>query len=205
MSEQQNIPRTWDRPAGASLKDWMETRIARFSTRKYDFDALKFQADFDPKYRRGQMRYIGTGGTGVATDSNTIPSEHFTFSTMILPAGHEGPLHIHNDVEEVFFVLRGKVKMIAITMGGDGALLVTADNHLFLKAPEVEVKSASGAGDSFVGGMVYGLASGLIPKDAFRLGVASGSASVIMPGTQLCRKEDVDRILEEIGAHHNNW
>ena len=64
---------------------------------------------------------------------------------------------------------------------------------------------ASGAGDSFVGGMVYGLASGLTPEDAFRLGVASGTASVMMPGTQLCRKEDVDRILEEIGAHHNNW
>lgn len=99
----------------------------------------------------------------------------------------------------------GKVRMIAITMGGDGALLVTADNHLFLKAPDVEVKSASGAGDSFVGGMVYGLASGLIPEDAFRLGVASGTASVMMPGTQLCQKADVDRILEEIGAHQHNW
>ena len=112
MSEQQNTPRTWARPEGASLKDWMETRIARFSTRKYDFDALKFQADFDPKYRRGQMRYIGTGGTGVAADSNTIASEHFTFSTMIIPAGHEGPSHIHTDVEEVFFILRGKVKLV---------------------------------------------------------------------------------------------
>ena len=105
-------PRTWDRPEGASFEDWMSTRIARFSTRKYDFDALKFQADFDPKYRRGQMRYIGTGGTGVAADSNTIPSEHFTFSTMVIPAGHEGPSHIHTDVEEVFFILRGKVKLV---------------------------------------------------------------------------------------------
>ena len=106
-------PRTWDRPEGASFEDWMSTRIARFSTRKYDFDALKFQADFDPKYARAQMRYVGTGATGVASDSNTVPAEHFTFSTMILPAGAEGPLHIHTDVEEVFFVLRGRVKLIA--------------------------------------------------------------------------------------------
>src|SRR5574343_879215 len=119
MSEQQNTPRTWDRPEGASLKDWMETRIARFSTRKYDFDALKFQADFDPKYRRGQMRYIGTGGTGVATDSNTIPSEHFTFSTMVIPAGNEGPPHIHVDVEEVFFLMRGKLKVVLTTPEGE--------------------------------------------------------------------------------------
>ena len=99
-------------PEGTTLRSWMETRIARFSTRRYDFDALKFQADYDPKFRRGQMRYIGTGGTGVAADVNTIPAEHFTFSTMVIPAGHEGPPHVHVDVEEVFFVMRGKLKLV---------------------------------------------------------------------------------------------
>src|SRR2546427_6438091 len=74
MSESaQNTPRIWDQPEGSSFEQWMESRVARFSTRKYDFDALKFQADFDPKYRRGQMRYIGTG---VAADSNTRSEEH---------------------------------------------------------------------------------------------------------------------------------
>ena len=110
--------RSWDRPAGASLAEWMESRIVRYSTRKYDWDALKFQTQVDPKYGRAQMRYIGTGGTGVASDTNTVPSENFTFSTMVLPAGHEGPLHLHTDVEEVFFVLRGKVKMIAESEDG---------------------------------------------------------------------------------------
>ncbi len=103
---------SWDQPANASFGEWMESRVARLSTRRYDWDALKFQADYDPKYRRAQMRYIGTGGTGVASDSNTVPSEHFTFSTMIIPAGHEGPSHLHIDVEEVFFVLRGKIKLV---------------------------------------------------------------------------------------------
>lgn len=51
---------SWKQPEGASLEDWLNTRIARFETRKYDFEALKFQADYDPKYRRAQMRYMGT-------------------------------------------------------------------------------------------------------------------------------------------------
>ena len=34
---------SWQRPEGASLEDWMNTRIARFATRRYDWDALKFQ------------------------------------------------------------------------------------------------------------------------------------------------------------------
>jgi quercetin dioxygenase-like cupin family protein len=102
---------------GMDFKKAMEARVARFTTRRYDWDALKFQADYDPKYRRAQMRYVGTGGTGVKSDANVIPAEHFTFSTMLLPAGAEGPMHIHNDVEEVFFVIRGKVK---VTLEKDG-------------------------------------------------------------------------------------
>ena len=97
---------------GQSLAQWMESRVARFATRRYDWDALKFQADYDPRYRRAQMRYMGTGGTGVASDSNTVPAAHFTFSTMIIPAGHVGPSHIHYDVEEVFFVMRGSMKIV---------------------------------------------------------------------------------------------
>lgn len=105
-------PASLERPAGSSFSQWMESRCALHSTRRYDWDALKFQADFDPKYRRAQMRYVGTGGTGVASDQASVPAEHFTFSTMIIPAGHEGPMHLHTDVEEIFFVLRGKVKVM---------------------------------------------------------------------------------------------
>jgi mannose-6-phosphate isomerase-like protein (cupin superfamily) len=107
-----DIQRGMMQAPGQSLADWLEARVARFASRKYDWDALKFQADFDPTYRRAQMRYVGTGGTGVAADVNTVPSGHFTFSTMVIPAGNVGPAHIHYDVEEVFFVMRGKMKIV---------------------------------------------------------------------------------------------
>jgi quercetin dioxygenase-like cupin family protein len=96
---------------GNSLASLMGKRTARHATRTYDWDALKFQADFDPKYRRAQLRYVGTGGTGVAADDNAVPAEHFTFSTMLLPAGCEGPAHVHTDVEEVFFMIRGRIRL----------------------------------------------------------------------------------------------
>ena len=94
-----------------SLADLIDSRIARHDTRKLDWDALKFQEKVNPRFRRAQMRYVGTGATGVQSDSNTVPSEHFTLSTMVLPPGHEGPLHTHLDVEEVFFVLEGQMKV----------------------------------------------------------------------------------------------
>lgn len=103
---------TWNKPEDKTLSEWLEQdRIARFETRSYDWDALKFQADYDPKYRRAQMRYVGLGAAGAKSDGNVIPSEHFTFSTMVLPAGCEGPSHVHDDVEEVFFMLRGKIRL----------------------------------------------------------------------------------------------
>ncbi len=116
-------------PAGMSLADWLKSRVAMRATRKYDWNALKFQADYDPKYRRAQMRYVGTGATGVNADSNTVPAEHFTFSTMILPIGAEGPLHLHEDAEEVFFVLRGKVRLIA-ELNGENWSMDVSDRDL---------------------------------------------------------------------------
>jgi quercetin dioxygenase-like cupin family protein len=95
--------------AHTSLAELIDTRIARLETRTLDWEALKFQEKVNPRYRRAQMRYVGTGATGVKSDSNTVPSEHFTLSTMVLPPGHEGPLHTHHDVEEVFFVLKGQI------------------------------------------------------------------------------------------------
>jgi len=130
------VAESFRRPPGASFESWMEGRIARFATRRYDFDALKFQADFDPKYRRGQMRYLGTGGTGVAADVNTVPAENFTFSTMVIPAGHEGPPHVHVDVEEVFFVIRGKLKL-TLEKDGERFETILTDRDLVSIPPHV--------------------------------------------------------------------
>ena len=124
-------------PEGMSLADWIESRVARYETRKLDWNALKFQADYDPKYLRAQMRYIGTGATGVKSDSNVIPAEHFTFSTMVLPAGCEGPLHIHTDAEEVFFILRGHKIRLMIEHKGEMVETVLTERDIISVPPGV--------------------------------------------------------------------
>ena len=108
---------------GQSFDDWMASRVARFSTRRYDWDALKFQADFDPRYRRAQMRYVGTGGTGVASDSNTVPSAHFTFSTMIsVPPGVYREEHNIGDEDALMCVMLGSPKPITPVYPPDSPL-----------------------------------------------------------------------------------
>lgn len=92
-------------------------------------------------------------------------------------------------------VARGEAENVAVTLGRDGALLMTGKGAARLAAVPVEARSAVGAGDSFVAGMTHGLARGLGPAEAFRLGVAAGTAAVLTPGNDLCHHEDVDRIL----------
>ncbi len=124
-------------PEGLSLADWIESRVARYETRKLDWNALKFQADYDPKYRRAQMRYMGTGATGVKRDSDVVPAEHFTFSTMVLPAGCEGPSHIHTDAEEVFFILRGHRIRLFIEHQGETVETLLTERDLISVPPGV--------------------------------------------------------------------
>ena len=95
-------------------------------------------------------------------------------------------------------IAAGRAEMFAITLGDQGAVLSTREGTMHLAAPKVEVKSTSGAGDSFVAGMVHALAIGWRPEDAFRLGIAAGTAAVLSTGTQLCRRVDVDRLYGEI-------
>lgn len=88
-------------------------------------------------------------------------------------------------------VARGQAQHVAVTMGGDGAMLVNAANVLRLPAVQVDALSTVGAGDSFLAAMVHALADGRTPVEAFRFGMAAGAAAVLRPGTGLARADDI--------------
>lgn len=93
---------------------------------------------------------------------------------------------------------RGKTEVVIVSLGAAGALLVTKDVVRRYRAPSVPIRSAVGAGDSMVGGIVLKLAQGEPIENAARYGIAAGSAAVMTDGTQLCRKDDTDMLYERI-------
>lgn len=97
-------------------------------------------------------------------------------------------------------IAAGGAQSVAVSMGHKGAVLVEADRVVALPAIEVEVRSAVGAGDSFVAAMTFGLAAGWDSERAFRLGIAAGTAAVLTPGTDLCHRADVERLAASIGV-----
>ncbi|HTP83434.1 MAG TPA: cupin domain-containing protein [Alphaproteobacteria bacterium] len=92
--------------ASMTLEQIMDRYIGRFSEKKGDWAAFE-DAKIDG-YKRAQHRFIGAGGSGKHGDSSVIPAGNFTLSIMYVEPGQGNAPHTH-EVEEVFFVLRGKL------------------------------------------------------------------------------------------------
>ncbi len=93
---------------------------------------------------------------------------------------------------------RGSCQFVAVTLGGDGAILVSATEVLRQLTPVIEVQSTVGAGDSFLGALVLRLGQGCDPATAFRSAVAAGTATAMTPATELCSRAGVERLEAEL-------
>ena len=93
-------------------------------------------------------------------------------------------------------IAKGGAEIVVVSLGPQGAVLVTKDNFEYVPAPNVAKKSTVGAGDSMVGGIVWALSQNKSLKDVIRWGVACGSAATMNEGTQLFKLEDANRLFE---------
>lgn len=86
---------------------------------------------------------------------------------------------------------------VLISMGKDGALLVTENNEVFLSnVPKGTVKNSVGAGDSMVAGFIAGYLNTNKYQEALRLGAACGSATAF--SNDLATKDCIDNLINEI-------
>ncbi|MDY6841878.1 MAG: 1-phosphofructokinase family hexose kinase [Pseudomonadota bacterium] len=90
------------------------------------------------------------------------------------------------------------VTWVCISLGAEGALLVTPSRVLKAEAPSVPVASTVGAGDSMVAGMAALLTQGASEQDVLREGIACSAATVMQPGTELFDKETVDLLRGKV-------
>ncbi len=95
-------------------------------------------------------------------------------------------------------VLDMGVELVAVTRGGKRAFLVGRDFVYAADPPKIEVVSAVGSGDSFLGAFLLALYRGLGYEEAFRWGIAAGAATAMVPGTGLMKKEDFEKILDMV-------
>lgn len=109
-------------------------------------------------------------------------------------AGHEGTV----DVTVAAQLARALPSpVVVVTLGADGALVVTEDDIEHVEAPTVDPIDTTAAGDSFCGAVADGLVRGLAMGDAVRWAVRVGAATTLRPGAQpsLPTPAEVDRLL----------
>jgi len=95
---------------------------------------------------------------------------------------------------------RDMAEVVIIALGAEGTLVRDAAGTTEIHPPRVEVRSAVGAGDSFVAALTLGLSRGWPVADAARYGVAAAASAVTGQATELCRREQTDRFFAEIGG-----
>ena len=89
---------------------------------------------------------------------------------------------------------------VLISLGEEGAVLASAaaQRCWVAQAPAVRVQSTVGAGDSMVAGFVLGWLRTHALEEAFRWGMACGTATALTPGTELCHRADVERLSRRV-------
>lgn len=95
-------------------------------------------------------------------------------------------------------IVAGQARIVALSLGEDGALLVSADRALRARSVAVTVASTIGAGDSFVAGLVWALDREADLEQACRYGMAAGAAALLTPGTALCQPAEVERLVQQV-------
>jgi 6-phosphofructokinase 2 len=91
-----------------------------------------------------------------------------------------------------------EIDIVLISMGAKGALLVSDSTRILAVPPKVKVGSTVGAGDSLLAAFILGHFQGRRLSECLRFGVAAGAASSMTPGTELCKREDVEALISDV-------
>ena len=122
---------------------------------------------------------------------------------LIKPNNHEIEeifnVKISNDEELIHYgkeLVHMGAENVIISLGSNGAILITKDKVFKGNAPKGTVKNSVGAGDSLVAGFLSEYIKEKNIVDSFKMGIATGSASAF--SIDLCTKNDVNNLLSEI-------
>lgn len=153
--------------------------------------------------RKGQRFVVDTSGIALAAAIEQGGCELVKPSLGELEhlVGHELKDLAEQDRCAMALVRRGAARMVAVTLGSEGALLATADGVIRMRAMDEPMHSSVGAGDAFLAAATLALARGAPPVDALAWGTAAGAAAIACAGTARLRRADVEaryRLLHEL-------
>lgn len=101
-------------------------------------------------------------------------------------------------IKAAFELIECGVGAVAVSLGGEGAVLVKPDSVIEIEIPRVEVVNPVGSGDSFVAGLAVALTRGYSDEKAMSLACACGTANAMEKKTGWIELERLDQILKNM-------
>ena len=95
-------------------------------------------------------------------------------------------------------IQKQNITNVVLSLGDRGAILATETSVFYAESIKIDEGNPIGAGDSMVAGMLISLSQNKQMKEAFAFGIACGTATATMPGTQLGNSEQVNDILQKV-------
>ena len=145
----------------------------------------------------GRTLLLDTSGGGLAH----VTSGVFLLKPSIRELREDVGADLSTEAEQVAaargLVARGVARHVLVSLGAQGALLVSADAAQRFAAVQVAPGSGVGTGDAMLAGVAVGIARDWPLSDAVRLGIAAGSAMLLTPGTAPCTRGDTERLFRQ--------
>ena len=148
-----------------------------------------------------------TRGAKIIIDSRSVSlSELLSFKPwLIKPNKDEAEAYASKNIQTVddaieiarCFYEKG-IENVVISLGGDGAVWVSANGTIIGQNPKIEVCSTIGAGDSMLAGFIDGTVKGLAEKEILKRAIAYGTAACMQEGTLPPQKQDIERLEKDI-------
>ena len=150
---------------------------------------------------------VKNAGALVAVDSDELRLEDYRMIRpwLIKPNLHEARhiLEVKDDSPAAVAEAARKLREIGvenamISMGGGGLLCACEEGVAHAAAPQVEVKSTVGAGDSALAGFIVGFVKGWGLQECVRMAAACGTAAAAQDGTTVATKESAGALLDGV-------
>ncbi|MGE5485976.1 MAG: 1-phosphofructokinase [Ignavibacteriales bacterium] len=154
----------------------------------------------EPDFYARLVDVLNARGVSTILDTDGEPLRFGVYArpALVKPNRHEASELLGRALDDMQSVLLAAedirsmgAKMTVISLGSEGAILVSPQKRLWAAAPSVEVKGTVGSGDAMVAGLVWGMLHGSDPETMLKLATAAGTASASTLGTAGCSAEDI--------------
>lgn len=144
--------------------------------------------------RKGQRFVLDTSGVALAAalEEGGIELVKPSLGELEHLVGRDLKNPQDQDREAMELVWRNAARMVAVTLGSQGALLASRGGVIRIPAMDVPMHSSVGAGDAFLAATAFALARGDSPEDALAWGTAAGATAIACAGTARLRRDEVE-------------